>query len=476
MVTKKIQYGDIFEVSTMIHEIDETLGETGVWDENTHTYFYKENKIKITLPEEPIDNGEMSVNGKRDTVLQIIEKVLQTKKITQQDISAPMFSCWTVSQIFSQFGELTLAQYDKFVSVLGELNIKNIYGRNHTVPNICTELTLCVGTTPLDVYDNILYGDNDIFSDPDIRHSASQNIDCLKNKDGKEFCVYVKNANQILVPRQVINFDAFLDSLISIKGYVECMDPEELLLNSLITGFMKKKYEKMREVEQQIKNIESNINDYQSAIHRYILQKRELNSEIDVLKKVKDISAEEIWKKIKDAKKLKFLKDVGIGDNGVFFTFKPTFIKEKFHGKVIYIYNGEITINYSNTGFYVTSDLSDTYNAITHPHVNHGTPCLGSGTTAANLIFELAANLELEDLSYLLLQWIRTFKDNDCYHHVDQMISNRMSRHIPCFYANGEKLSIHDEIMDDISVDEYLLEEELRQQAINEFEDLTLIK
>lgn len=223
-----------------------------------------------------------------------------------------------------------------------------------------------------------------------------------------------------------------------------------------ISSFMKKSRDRLKTIENEIRNHLNNITDYERSIASMFMDLNSKEQEKVYIETMLDSKGSGLFAEIERIKELPFVKDMKINAGTVEITFKPTVVPianfkrdmDKGFGKR-YAYVGSITILVSPDGFKVKGDAPMINGRHPHPHGSSPNsddwsgPCMGDGEGKAK-IYNLLAGNKFYDLSKMLWFWVKTYREEGAYVKGRPWYDDRLQQGFPVFDDKGNRIEINE--------------------------------
>lgn len=255
-----------------------------------------------------------------------------------------------------------------------------------------------------------------------------RNYDTDKEKvviDGEYIGDYYKNRNLIILfyPIHNVNLETknafFFYFLEEFGKEIERIKPEIVDISKMERELLIRNF--LSEIKRNIVGFSERIADKERDLVSLRNQELSVMSEIsqnkegvESLNGVMKTMEKGIDKKIKEIKKLPFVKSVRLSSLGIRVDFKT--INLKYEEKDLelgdcYCYLNPNKLEIKNKNYVVFNGT------IYHsPHIKEDTICFGNGKSKA---YELLAGLKLKELTYFLYLYLKTYNNSDAYLHIE---------------------------------------------------------
>lgn len=221
-----------------------------------------------------------------------------------------------------------------------------------------------------------------------------------------------------------------------------------------ITEFLGKSRERLESAKYQVKEIESNISNYERQIRTYIEQHTETMEEVAFIQQLIDSKGKGLYDEVKKVDKLPFVEKLEIEGTTIDIKYKPTFLPlpdfrrhdgGKTYGKR-YIWIGSVGFKITPNNFSVYGDVDVGNSGHCHTHGSgfpSGSPCFGSGE-GKHKIYNLLAGNQFVDLAKMLWFWIKTHVNGGAYVKCWTAYDSVLKQGYPVFDDKGKRIEIND--------------------------------
>jgi hypothetical protein len=250
--------------------------------------------------------------------------------------------------------------------------------------------------------------------------------------------------------------DKFLDEFLpDLMKAISGLKPEKVNVDNfsirLIVDTFKKEQKKLLSgAKKKLEEAERNIKDYETSLTSLYEQRV---AQINLLEQINVPCKDVIEEELKKLKENKLLEKVELKDGGIVLTFKETSIRCPFDrsvdagdGKfgIVDMYLGRISFKLNGSNDLFVSSDAPYVDGHPHPHANtDGRPCLGDGSGKLQIL-RLLGERKLNDLTYQLWMWIKTYRSANAYVKVYNWYDDRLRQGYPVFDAKGNRIEIND--------------------------------
>ena len=220
-----------------------------------------------------------------------------------------------------------------------------------------------------------------------------------------------------------------------------------------VHNFLKKTKDKIKTVENNLKNTTTNITNYEKSLGTSYISLNEQNNELSYLNSIIRNKGKGLYEEILKINTLPFVEKVELKITTIDVTFKETTIdiKDFYHhtGKTYgkrTMYLGNIKIQISPDGFIITNEILKQNNfSYPHPHASGfgGNPCFGNGG-GHDKIYELLSSNKFVELIKILWFWIKTYRNAGAYVKADAWYNNVLSAGLPIWDDKKKRITIND--------------------------------
>lgn len=195
------------------------------------------------------------------------------------------------------------------------------------------------------------------------------------------------------------------------KNNIKGKNLRDTLKDRAIKKFLDQTRQRVVQVQNEMRQIQGRIQEYESTITGNWRRILECQKEIEGLGGIMENMGVEIKKHLEEIRKLKFIKRVGLSTQGIRMDYEM--ITMRFENEdlelgecSVWILPNKITIKNKQA---VKEDGGATYHS---PHIMDGTVCFGSDNTK---VFEMLGKMDLKRLAHFLYLYLKTYNTESTY-------------------------------------------------------------